>query len=408
VSPVPETTSAAAHKVFICYRREETAAHAGRLYDAMVARFGEGNVFMDVDLAPGVDFVTRIAEVVAACKVLIVVMGPNWATVADEDGEVRIADPEDFVRLEVETGLRRPEVTPIPVLVSGARMPRREDLPPEVQAITRRNALDLSDGRWSYDVGRLNSTLDGLVGKTEVAGEIVARQPRAPRAGKPKALEVRRPSSARLILEGVLVAAAAAFAARWLGNGLLTAEAGDTAKEIASVVAKRGETWAFASAAVAVWLAARTGRADVVRCGLIGLLVGALAGAIGALAWGLPVIIPADEVSEAVANRIEIGSLAITGGLIGAMIGSLWRPPRLGAGLAGGVAAAVLTQLLLNGSGWNINSKNEFALSFGLGAATITAGALAALLALDRRQGPRGPSNRAHVAEDDSLARAQR
>ena len=157
-------------KVFITYRREETAAHAGRLYDAMVARFGEGNVFMDVDMAPGVDFVEQITDAVAACQVLIVVMGPRWATVEDEQGKARIADPEDFVRLEVETALQRPDVTPIPVLVSGARMPNREDLPPEVRAITRRNALELSDHRWRSDVGRLVSTLDELLAETVPAG----------------------------------------------------------------------------------------------------------------------------------------------------------------------------------------------------------------------------------------------
>lgn len=156
-------------KVFITYRREETAAHAGRLYDAMVSRFGESNVFMDVDMAPGVDFVERITEAVAACRVLIVVMGPGWATVEDERGRPRLADPEDFVRLEVETALRRPEVTPIPVLVSGARMPKREDLPPEVRAITRRNALELDSRRWRYDVGRLISTLDELLAESPLA-----------------------------------------------------------------------------------------------------------------------------------------------------------------------------------------------------------------------------------------------
>jgi hypothetical protein len=153
-------------KVFITYRREDTAAHAGRLYDAMVARFGEDNVFMDVDMAPGVDFVERITEAVAACHVLIVVMGPSWATVEDERGTARLADPEDFVRLEVETALRRTDVTPIPVLVAGARMPNREDLPPELRPITRRNALELGDQRWRYDVERLISTLDELLAES--------------------------------------------------------------------------------------------------------------------------------------------------------------------------------------------------------------------------------------------------
>ena len=110
-----------AQRVFISYRRQDSAAYAGRIYDAMVARFGEPNVFMDLDLAPGVDFVERITEAVSACQVLIEVIGPTWATVKDDEGEVRIADPEDFVRLEVEIALTCPEVTVIPVLVAGIR-----------------------------------------------------------------------------------------------------------------------------------------------------------------------------------------------------------------------------------------------------------------------------------------------
>ena len=177
-----ESRSAPGPKVFITYRREESAAHAGRLYDAMVGRFGEDNVFMDVDMAPGVDFVERITDAVAACHVLIVVMGPRWATVEDEQGRPRLADPEDFVRLEVETALRRPDVTPIPVLVAGARMPNREDLPPEVRAITRRNALELGDQRWRYDVGRLISTLDELLAESS---SVPAERPLMESAAEP-------------------------------------------------------------------------------------------------------------------------------------------------------------------------------------------------------------------------------
>ena len=97
------TSSLPEPKVFISYRREETSAYAGRLYDSMAAEFGDANVFMDVDLAPGIDFVERITDAVSACHVLIVVMGPRWATLTDEDGAVRIAlachlpAPESFV-----------------------------------------------------------------------------------------------------------------------------------------------------------------------------------------------------------------------------------------------------------------------------------------------------------------------
>lgn len=158
-----QSPSAPAPKVFISYRRQDSAAYAGRLWDVMVARFGERNVFMDVDLEPGVDFVDRITEAVSECRILLEVIGPAWATTQDAEGELRLADPEDFVRLELETALRRPDVTVIPVLVGGAQMPAPRDLPPEVRAVTRRNALELSHERWRSDVGRLVKALERLL-----------------------------------------------------------------------------------------------------------------------------------------------------------------------------------------------------------------------------------------------------
>jgi hypothetical protein len=219
-----EPASTPAHRVFISYRRQDSAAYAGRLYDAMVARFGERNVFMDLDLAPGVDFVERITEAVSACQVLIEVIGPSWATVKDDEGKLRIADPEDFVRLELEIALKRPEVTVIPVLVSGAQMPDRDDLPPELGAIARRNALDLSDRRWRYDVGQLIGALEELLAETtavhatptaaagaatsEPSPEAVTNGPAPTTAGPAD----RRPAFAWLRGRGRLLAGVAALA----------------------------------------------------------------------------------------------------------------------------------------------------------------------------------------------------
>ena len=176
-----------APKLFISYRREETASHAGRLYDAVAARFGERNVFMDVELEPGIDFVDRIKEVVGACQVFLVVVGPTWATLANGGSRPRITKKEDFVRLEVQTALRRPEVRVIPLLVGGARMPHSEELPKELRALTRRNAFELSDLRWRYDVGRLMGTLEELLKTVAVpvpvgAKAVEASPPRAPAA----------------------------------------------------------------------------------------------------------------------------------------------------------------------------------------------------------------------------------
>jgi hypothetical protein len=160
-------------KVFISYRREETAGHAGRLYDALGARFGGRNVFMDVDLAPGIDFAEQITEAVGACDALLVVIGPKWATTLD----ARLADPNDFVRLELEIALRRPDVRVIPLLVAGARMPDPGDLPESVRTLARRNALGLSDLRWRDDVRRLVSTLDELLEGPRDLAETTAGDP---------------------------------------------------------------------------------------------------------------------------------------------------------------------------------------------------------------------------------------
>lgn len=370
----------AAQKVFISYRREETAPYAGRLYDAMVTKFGESNVFMDVGLAPGVDFVERITEVVSGCVVLIVVMGPDWATARDEGGNARLADPDDFVRLEVETALRRQDVTPIPVLVDGARMPKAEELPSELRPLLRRNALEMSDARWTYDVSRLNDRLNELLGvvdgRPDKAGRAPVTRPEVQEGAVPTA------SSARMLIEGMLVAGVTAYLGRRLVQDIHIAEP-DELREIAGVVLRRGVTWAVTGAALAIWLGLRTRRTDVIRVALVGLLVGALGGAIGATLWGA-VVIPTDEANtSAFANQVNVGGLAVTGALLGALLGWLWRPRRVLAGLVGGAAGAMLIQLFLNATALNASKTGSTEIVFGVWTAAIVGFGLAVLIALD-------------------------
>lgn len=362
-----EPAAASAQKVFICYRREETAAHAGRVYDAMVARFGERNVFMDIDLAPGVDFVEHITEVVSGCLALIVVIGPSWATVEDEDGDLRIADPADFVRLEVETGLRRPDVTPIPLLVGGARMPRAEDLPAELRPLARRNALELSDARWSYDVGRLMTTLDRLLPDETVPGAAIPPQPTQPSGVAP----------ARMLVEGVLIAAATAYLARRLGQQI-TMPDGD-ANKIAGIVLRRAETWALTATAVAIWLGLRTKRTSLLPRAIVALLVGAIAGALGGAILALPSYLL--DLDSETRSWIDVGAQAVTGGVIGGLIGSLWDPPQRSTGLAAGLVGGVLIQLLLVVTGWD-GQPDQLVMC--LQATAIVGLALATLLSANR------------------------
>jgi hypothetical protein len=163
--------------IFISYRREDAPGHAGRLYDALRSRFGEEQVFMDLSIEPGVDFVEQINEAVGSCRLLTAVIGPRWSSAQDSNDRRRLDDPADFVRVELEAGLRQPDVRVIPALVQGATMPSAEELPSSLADLARRNALELSDARWSYDVERLTSTAERVLGERAPAGEPVAVKP---------------------------------------------------------------------------------------------------------------------------------------------------------------------------------------------------------------------------------------
>jgi TIR domain-containing protein len=151
-------------RIFISYRRGDTSAYAGRIYDRLSERYGDGQVFMDVDaIEPGADFVEYIEDAVGSCDVLIAVIGRDWSTATNPDGGRRLEDPEDFVRLEVAAGLER-DVRVIPVLVEGTAMPASTELPGTLAKLARRNALEISDSRWRHDIGLLIETIDKVLG----------------------------------------------------------------------------------------------------------------------------------------------------------------------------------------------------------------------------------------------------
>lgn len=144
----------AAPRVFISYRRQDSAASCGRLYDRLVSNLGAERVFRDIDsLAPGTLFADRLRRSIAECDAFIVLVGPSWLAV-DTEGRRRLDDPADFVRLEIEAALegRKPV---FPVLVEGARMPAASDLPLSVAPIASSNAIEIADRHFSADVQRL-------------------------------------------------------------------------------------------------------------------------------------------------------------------------------------------------------------------------------------------------------------
>jgi hypothetical protein len=172
-------------RIFICYRREDSSGHAGRLYDRLEARFGDDDVFMDIEaIEPGADYLEVIDRTVATVDVLIVLIGQRWLGTHDPAGSRRLDDPEDVVRLEVAAALAR-NIRVFPVLVQGATMPHPSDLPPDLAGLTRRNAIEISDARWDFDAERLIHAIEGTPG---------TRSEAPPRKDREEKLSTREPS----------------------------------------------------------------------------------------------------------------------------------------------------------------------------------------------------------------------
>jgi hypothetical protein len=139
-------------RIFISYRREETAYAAGWLYDRLADHYGRSQVFKDVDsIQLGDDFVEMITAAVGSCDVLLALIGREWLTIIDERGRRRLDNPDDFVRLEIEAALAR-RVRVIPILVDGARIPRADELPDEDVPLAVGFGWGLRDGSYGQAV----------------------------------------------------------------------------------------------------------------------------------------------------------------------------------------------------------------------------------------------------------------
>ena len=173
-------------KIFLSYRREDSAGVAGRIYDRLRAHFGPDAVFFDVDSVPlGVDFPEYIESVLSHCDVFLAVIGPDWA------GQIntgrRIDNPEDWVRIEIEAALKQ-GLPVIPVLIDHTRMPSEADLPPSLVRLARRNAVRVDQGQdFHVHVDRLIRGIEFHLGRVPSAAPTRDR-PReaAARAAEPQ------------------------------------------------------------------------------------------------------------------------------------------------------------------------------------------------------------------------------
>jgi hypothetical protein len=183
----------AGERIFISYRRADSGGWARSLHDNLDERLGTGRAFRDVAMQGGMDFHEHVESLLDGCDVLLAIIGKSWTSITDADGNRRLDDPEDLVRREIARALERPDVDVIPVLVDGARMPTEHELPADLAPLARRQACELADSRWDYDVDNLARRLRVLLGE----------KPRRWRPG------------ARLIGLGLAIAVVAGLFALW-------------------------------------------------------------------------------------------------------------------------------------------------------------------------------------------------
>lgn len=148
-------------KIFVSYRRADSAETTTRLYDRLVYAFGRENVFKDVDsIQRGDDFPDVLREWVMTCNVFLAVIGQKWLTVQDETGRRRIDGENDWVRQETQMALERGKgIVLIPTVVDGGALPGEHTLPEALRQLAFKDAQTLHADRFHADVSALITSI---------------------------------------------------------------------------------------------------------------------------------------------------------------------------------------------------------------------------------------------------------
>jgi tetratricopeptide (TPR) repeat protein len=220
--PNPRPT---AGNIFISYRREDSAAYAGRLCDYLNRLVGPERVFMDIeDIAPGQRFLKTIDDTIARCEIALIIVGPRWAEILRQRAQEA---QKDFVCHEIESVLAR-QMTVVPVLVGGASIGGLAGLPEKLAPLSQFEVAELRDKTFNEDCLRMAESL----------GLQPVGPPKSPRNNSPKSKKLWFWAGAAIGL--ALVIAAGVGIARWNQNRILKATL-DPIFATARLQAERGE-----------------------------------------------------------------------------------------------------------------------------------------------------------------------
>jgi len=157
-------------KIFISYRQEDTSGYVINLHGILTRHYGAEHIFMDIsDVGAGERFVEAFKAEINSSDIFLAVIGKDWLTITEKK---QSTNDNDYVGLEIETALARGrEIIIIPVLVEGARVPLKQDLPEKLQQLVELNAVELSNRWYERDVNQLIEGLEEAfrrAGKSEL------------------------------------------------------------------------------------------------------------------------------------------------------------------------------------------------------------------------------------------------
>jgi hypothetical protein len=132
-------------KIFVSYRRQDTAASAVGIGQYLEKEFGNKNVYIDVETHAGAKYASVIEKRLAECRVLLVLIGPNW---------LKLQKPNDWVQREITYALKR-DITVIPVLIDGAQLPDQELLPDDIKGLVDHQAASVSIAGFRHEMAGL-------------------------------------------------------------------------------------------------------------------------------------------------------------------------------------------------------------------------------------------------------------
>jgi hypothetical protein len=148
-------------KIFISYRRDDSAAQVHGIAQYLDRAIGRHQIFVDVDMIPGTNFHRELEKRLGECAVLLALIGPGWLDATDDQNRRRLDDPDDWVRLEISHALKR-GITVIPVLLGGAKLPKREALPEDIQGLLDHQAARVGTETFRNDLAGLASDIATL------------------------------------------------------------------------------------------------------------------------------------------------------------------------------------------------------------------------------------------------------